>query len=202
MPRRVSNRLLSTVLILFVAPTAFGQVTLTSSGSYTQGFNSIGGGLPTGWSVQVFANATSLGTDAIAGYSSTNTSWTNTTGQFANYASALNPGLTGSEMIGVQAVQNDRALGIRQTGCFGDPGAAFTLQLANTTGFQDFNLSFSAAARRRDARHDLHRPVRDRRGPVELHQPRDDRHGTRSTAIRSEKTRSRSARPLSPASIM
>jgi len=144
MPRRGSSQLLAVLLMLAAAPAAFGQISLSSSGSYTQGFNSIGAGLPTGWTVRNFADATSLGTDVSgSNYSQFNTSWDTTTGQFANYASALNPGLTGSESSSTQGIQNDRALGIRQTQGFGDPGAAFTLQLANTAGYQDFNLSFS-----------------------------------------------------------
>jgi autotransporter-associated beta strand protein len=39
-----------------------------------------------------------------------------------------------------QIAATDRAMGIRQTGAFGDPGAAFEFTLANTVGFKDFSM--------------------------------------------------------------
>jgi hypothetical protein len=145
MPRRVPTRLLAVPLLLAAAPAASGQVTLTGSGSYAEHFDGLSGGLPIGWTVRLFATNTVLGQDVTgSNYAATATSWTNSTGQFANYASALNPGVTGSEISTTQATMANRALGVRQSSSLGDPGAAFTLQLANTSGFQDFNLSFSA----------------------------------------------------------
>jgi hypothetical protein len=143
MPRRVLTRLLSVVLLPLLAPTAFGQVSLPGSGTYLESFDGIGGGLPTGWTARIVASGTSLGLDAGMGFQPSATSWGTQNGQFANYASALNPGADGTQMSGTQAAYTDRAFGVRQSGQFGDPGAAFTLQLANTAGFQDFNLSFS-----------------------------------------------------------
>jgi hypothetical protein len=147
MPRRVLSRLLSVFLLPLLAPAAFGQLSLSGSGTYLEDFNGVGGGLPTGWTTRTTANATSLGIDASGGFNTATSNWNNTAGQFANYASALNPGANGTQTVATQAGYADRALGIRQTGGtggLGDPGAAFTIQLANTAGFQDFNLSFSA----------------------------------------------------------
>jgi hypothetical protein len=146
MPRRVPTRPLALLALLLAAPAAPGQVTLTSTGSYFQDFNSIGSGLPTGWTVRINATNTALGMNvSTTNYNQFATSWGTSTGQFANYASALNPGANGTQTSTTQAAYTDRALGVRQdTQDFGDPGAAFTLQLANTAGFQDFNLSFSA----------------------------------------------------------
>ena len=124
------------VLILGATNSGFAQVTLTGT-SYTQNFNSIGTALPTGWSVLTGATATGLGTAAT--YSTTQLQWSNTTGAFGNTASAT--GLTGNEN---QATQNgiaDRSLSIRQTGTFGDPGASFTFEAANTQGLSGFTLS-------------------------------------------------------------
>lgn len=143
MPRLALTRLLSISLLLLLAPTAVGQVSLSSSGTYLQNFDGIGSGLPTGWTVRDNANATSLGLDFSGGFQQNKTLWSSSTGMFANYASALNPNATGSNNSTEQNAMTDRALGLRQASGFGDPGGAFTLQLANTTGFQDFNLSIN-----------------------------------------------------------
>ncbi|MFM9024420.1 MAG: beta strand repeat-containing protein, partial [Planctomycetaceae bacterium] len=50
-------------------------------------------------------------------------SWSTSTGQFTNYASTA--GLTSAATSAEQSSSPDRALGARQTGSFGDPGAAF-----------------------------------------------------------------------------
>jgi hypothetical protein len=49
--------------------------------------------------------------------------------------------LTGTESSLVQSGFTNRCLGVRQTSGFGDPGAAFVLQLHNTAGFSDFRLT-------------------------------------------------------------
>ncbi len=118
---------LSRVLFALAALTpamAFGQFALTGT-SYTQDFNSIGTALPSGWAVETGATASSLGTAAT--FNTSAATWSATTGQFANFASAS----IGSG--GTQATATDRALGVRQTGSFGDPGASFTFNF-NSTG--------------------------------------------------------------------
>ena len=114
------------------------QVTLTSS-PYSQDFNSIGSGLPTGWTVRTSATSTALGTTAT--FVNTATSWATTTGQFSNAASANAPA-TSADNSATQAARTDRAVAVRQSGTFGDPGAAFVLQIANTTGLTSFTLNF------------------------------------------------------------
>ena len=117
------------------------QITLGTS-PYVQNFDGISTGLPTGFTVRTGATATALGTaatlTAIPGNSTTN--WSNTGGGFRNYASAN--GLISSTPVATQTVANDRALGVRQTGSLGDPGAAFVVQLANTNMRTGFSLSF------------------------------------------------------------
>jgi hypothetical protein len=148
----MSRRALSIVVVvggvLCAQSPARGQVTLSGSGVYIESFDGIGSGVPPGWSVQINATATRLGTDvSTSNFASTPVSWGSTTGQFGNYASALNPNVTGTETATTQSGYTNRALGVRQTSGFsgfGDPSAAFTLHLANTTGYKDFNLSFSA----------------------------------------------------------
>ena len=129
---------LQLLLCVFVISNyATGQVTLSGT-SYTELFDNIGSGLPTGWTVRTTATATSLGTAQTL--TTAATAWNNTTGAFKNFASA--DGLVSSSTSAQQAASTDRALGVRQTGTLGDPGAAFTLQLANTSGFSNFTLTF------------------------------------------------------------
>ena len=116
------------VLALFAVP-ARAQLTLPSATlDYTQDFNSLGSGVPTGWGARTGASASSLGTAATINTSQATAA--GTTGQFANFSS-----------YGLADGNADRALGIRQTGAFGDPGAAFTLQIANTLGLTNFSLA-------------------------------------------------------------
>ena len=107
---------------------------------YSENFNTIGSGLPTGWTVRTGANASSLGTtNALTTTAGINTAWSNTTGAFKNFASAT--GLTQGATIAEQEASTDRALGVRTTSGFGDNGAAFTYQF-NTLGQTITNISF------------------------------------------------------------
>jgi hypothetical protein len=128
------------------ATAAQAQANLGTS-PYVETFDNLANGLPTGFSVYTGATATSLGTPPTAAQliltPGTTTAWTNTTGGFKNFASAdaLPAGATTAQ----QTAATDRALGVRQTGSFGDatpPGAAFVFQAANTTGKTDFTLTF------------------------------------------------------------
>lgn len=122
---------------IFLSLVAYGQLTLGTS-PYTQTFDGIGSGLPTGWTVRSTASATSLGTAATV--TTAATAWADTAGAFKNFASA--DGLTSAASTTTQSGSTDRVLGVRQSGSFADPGAAFVLQLSNTTGKASFNLSF------------------------------------------------------------
>jgi subtilisin-like proprotein convertase family protein len=112
-------------------------VALPSGTSYTETFDGIGTALPTGWTVFTGATATSRGTAATL--TTTATAWNVTTAGFKNYASA--DGGTSADATATQSGRTDRALGVRQTGSVGDPGAAFELELANTAGKTNFSLS-------------------------------------------------------------
>jgi hypothetical protein len=117
------------------------QVTLSGT-NYIQNFGSISNGLPTGWSVRLNATTTNLGTNVD--FPTAPKTWGDTGGEFGNCASTVaNSGtnFNGGESTTIQANCTNRALAIRQTGSFGDPGAAFVLQLANTAGLS--NLTFS-----------------------------------------------------------
>ncbi|WP_118952172.1 T9SS type A sorting domain-containing protein [Taibaiella helva] len=130
---------------------ANAQLSLTGT-SYTQDFNNIAGGLPIGWTVRTGATATILGTDVTAtkytGTVGTATEWSTFSGGFRNSASATPFAYYASGTSALQASETNRSLSVRQVGATStsfpnsDSGAAFVLQLANTTGLNSFNLSF------------------------------------------------------------
>jgi hypothetical protein len=117
------------------ASAGFGQVVI-NVGTYTQNFNSIGSGLPTGWDVRTGATASALGT--VASFTPAANTWANTSGAFKNLASAT--GLPDTATTAEQDGSTNRALGIRQTGSFGDPGASFNFNFS-TTGVQITTIS-------------------------------------------------------------
>ncbi|WP_229201883.1 endonuclease/exonuclease/phosphatase family protein [Arsenicibacter rosenii] len=127
---------LSAVVPVSGSVSSTGEIVLTG-GSYTQNFDGIGTQLPTGWSVRTGATATGLGSTQLLTVAPT--LWNNTGGSFKNLASG-DIGLSASTTD--QGNATDRALGVRQSGSLGDPGAAFTAKLARTTGFQSFSLTF------------------------------------------------------------
>ncbi len=135
---------------------ANAQLTLSGT-SYTQNFDGIGSGLPTGWSVYSGAGANYIGN-----ITSLNTSTTMypsvlrpdtsciagvVVGGFKNYPSA-NVSSAGDDYCAGLLNYTNRALGVRQVSPTNashpnlDSGAAFVLQLANTTDAKNFNLSF------------------------------------------------------------
>lgn len=116
---------------------AFSQVTLTGT-SYSENFDGVGTSLPNGWTVRTGATSTVLGT--VASFTTAQTAWNSATGTFRNSASW--DGLTSSTTSTNQNASADRVVCVRQTGAFGDPGAAFVFQLNNTTGLTNFALSF------------------------------------------------------------
>ncbi|MFQ3612335.1 MAG: ExeM/NucH family extracellular endonuclease [Cyanobacteriota bacterium] len=124
------------------SPVASAPSYLTLSGTaYSENFDGIGAGLPAGWTVRTGATATNLGAEQP--FTATVTSWADTAGRFKNFASgdgSLGAAATATE----QNAATDRALGIRQTGAFGDPGAAFVFEIDDTAGLENFNLSLKA----------------------------------------------------------
>ncbi|HTL73414.1 MAG TPA: hypothetical protein VL863_08940 [bacterium] len=134
-------RIAFTGAILMLCGGSFCQGALSLSGtSYVQDFNGIGSGLPTGWTVNTGATAFSLGASGVTFYQTPgdNATWGSGTGGFKNIASAS---IGGGVSTTTQNAATDRVLGIRQTTSFGDPGAAFVLEIVNTTGLNNFSLS-------------------------------------------------------------
>jgi trimeric autotransporter adhesin len=119
---------------------ASSQVTLTGT-SYFQDFNSITtDSLPAGFTVRTGATAAAIGAE-VALNPKTATAWNFGTGRYNNYASH-NSGLASNASTALQSAATDRALGLRQSTGFGDQGAAFVFQVANTTGLSSFTLDF------------------------------------------------------------
>lgn len=135
--------LLFTGLVAFTAANA--QLSLSGT-SYSQNFDNIASGLPTGWSVRTAASATAIGTPATL--TTTATLWNTSTGNFRNVSSADGFANYAAGTSTLQGASTDRALAIRQVSNTSstfpgtDPGGAFVLQIANTTGLTNFNLTF------------------------------------------------------------
>ncbi|HUA68500.1 MAG TPA: hypothetical protein VMA13_08125 [Candidatus Saccharimonadales bacterium] len=122
--------------------TAQAQLTLIGA-NYAQNFDAISNGLPAGWSIRTDATATNLGT-ITTNYNASGKTWGDRSGEFGNCAAITSNSGTnfnGDESTIVQGNCTNRALAVRQTGLFGDPGAAFVLQIANTAGLS--NLTFN-----------------------------------------------------------
>lgn len=102
-------------------------------------FDNIAAGLPQGVLVKISSSSTSVGTDGV--FSGSQSSWSNTSSGFKNYASAT--GLTSTSDATAQNASTNRALGVKQTGTTGyDPGAAFVFEINNTSGKTNLSLSF------------------------------------------------------------
>lgn len=125
-------------------PTASGegQINLTTS-PLNFNFDNLGtAGLPGGVYVKESASSSFIGNDGFVYQANFNnaTPWNQTSAGFKNFASAT--GLTATASTAVQAAATNRALGYRQTGTSGDPGAAFAFLLSNTSGKSNVQLEF------------------------------------------------------------
>ena len=104
---------------------------------YSQNFNDLGTGLPTDWTTRTSASASSLGTSQA--FTTTEFTWSDTGAAFKNFASAT--GLSSGASTAQQNDSTDRALGIRPSGSFGEPGASFQY-VFTTTGETIDSISF------------------------------------------------------------
>lgn len=113
-------------------------IDLTTS-PFALNFDNIEAGLPAGVLVKLSSSSTSIGTDAT--FDGSQSSWSNTSSGFKNYASAT--GLISSSNATAQNASTNRALGVKQTGTTGyDPDAAFVFEINNTSGKTNLALSF------------------------------------------------------------
>lgn len=116
---------------------------LLSGTEYRQSFDSLAFGLPLAWSVDTNARAGTLGGSAPGVWiPGTGTRWSNASGSFKNVASANSFTYWAAASNAAQAAATDRALAVRQTASFGDPGAAFSFLVAHTYKLHDFGMEF------------------------------------------------------------
>ena len=110
-----------------------------SSSPFTINFDELSNDLPKGVLIKTSASSTSLGTDAT--FSSSTSSWSNSSSGFKNYASAT--GLIASTNSTDQNNSTNRALGVKQSGTNGfDPGAAVVFEINNTSNKRNLLLNF------------------------------------------------------------
>ena len=93
--------------------------------------------MPTDWTTRTGANASGLGTSQA--FSTAEIAWSDTGAAFKNFASAT--GLSSGASTAQQNDSTDRALGIRPSGSFGEPGASFQY-VFTTTGETIDSISF------------------------------------------------------------
>lgn len=128
----------------FVISNSHAQVHLSGS-VYAQNFDALSSGLPVGWGVDTNAKTASPGGSALAGFVAvpgTGTRWGNTSGGFKNVASANGFANFAAGTSALQLAATDRALGVKQTGTFGDAGASFTFKIDHTFRLSDFEMDF------------------------------------------------------------
>lgn len=136
LPRHLAVAALSAIAVNLSS----AQVSLSGT-TYSENFDSItSNGLPAGWSVYTDATSSSLGS-AASFNTATKVSWGTSTGGFRNVASST--GLTSSSSSTDQGDSGNRALGIRQTSSFGDPGASFAFNMS-TTGYSVTSINMDA----------------------------------------------------------
>jgi len=131
------------MIAMMATMNAAAQINLDGS-QYRQSFDSLGKGLPEGWTVITdisTAHPEGAHSSFIATAAAT-TSWANATGSFKNMASAKGFGCFAAGTTAKQTGAPDRALGLKQTSKFGDPGAGFVFQAAQTYGLSNFELQF------------------------------------------------------------
>lgn len=114
------------LITLFLGLASLDAQVVISGPGYSQNFDDIGTSLPTGWTVRNNATSSTLGTSLS--FNTAETTWGTTTGNFRNVASAT--GLSSGSSNTAQGDSTDRALGVRQSGSFADPGASFNFNFS------------------------------------------------------------------------
>ncbi len=121
------------MLLMIDAVLAVASPVALTTGTYVQNFNVLGTGtgaasLPEGWDVRSDATASTLGATVFT--TVVRNTWGSSTGQFRNVAAAT--GLSGTSSATAQNDATNRALGLRQTDSFGDPGGSFNFNFSST----------------------------------------------------------------------
>ncbi|MCK8490440.1 hypothetical protein M0L20_01175 [Spirosoma sp. RP8] len=139
---RFSFFLLSCLFFFSISQSKAQGINLPTAGTYTQTFDNINAGLPDGWTVRTGASSYPTLLGSTESLRTTPTQWNDVTSGFSNVASS--DGLSATASVIMQNASTDRALAIRQSDTFGNPGAAFTFQLAHTRGASNLKLKFKA----------------------------------------------------------
>ncbi len=121
--------------LLLIVSQSRGQITLSLPG-YEQRFDALSSGLPLGWAVYSGASVSSLGIETT--FTSSPTTWSNTSTVFRNIASF--DGSSPTDNTAAQSANLDRALGWRPNNASTRNGAV-TFHIANTVGLRDFGVS-------------------------------------------------------------
>jgi len=125
------------LLSLGLCSTAMAQAPYELLGhSYTQNFDGLGGGLPTGWMVYKNATTTSLGTALT--FNASATPWDQGSGQFCNYAAKDT--FYAAATAAAQNASPNRALGVKPDASI-DTGTAVVFRIKNTKGLSSINFS-------------------------------------------------------------
>lgn len=129
-------------LVQFAPQRSAAQLTLSGS-DYVQNFDSLYLGLAPGWTIDTNATVKSMGGSSSGVWTpGTSTRWSNSAGSFKNVASANNFVYWAAATNTAQAAATDRALALRQTATFGDPGASFGLLIDHTYKVHNLNIEF------------------------------------------------------------
>jgi len=140
------KKILFSLLALISVSGLQAQTPYALSGtSYTQSFDNIGSGLPSGWRVDSLVNKNAgLGNNAQVRFDPAAMSWGTTSRGFKNVASA--DGLVSTSTTAAQAASTDRALGIRQVASAGwddkDSLVSASFGIAQTNGLSGFTMQF------------------------------------------------------------
>ncbi len=135
--KKIYGLLSAFFVLVMLGFNANAQINLTGT-SYSESFDGISMGFPIGWKIKLHSTANALGTDTVL--TTTKTRWSSTTRGAFNYASA--DGLTATSDTATQANSLDRVMGFRQTSTVGDPGVAYTMEIANTINRNSFSMNF------------------------------------------------------------
>ncbi len=119
-------------------PPATGAIDLGITSPLLLNFDNVGSGLPAGVKIYTGAKADAIGTEAT--FTTNATLWNQVSGAFKNFASAT--GLSATSDAAAQNGSTNRALGLRQTGSFGDGSAAFVFIISNTQGKSNLKIDF------------------------------------------------------------
>lgn len=120
----------------FVA-SVVAQITLTGT-SYTQNFNQLASGLPTGWTVSTGATASGMGNSASFGTAAV--AWDSSRDVGGVFRNTSSDNIVHGSSAAAQSANTDRALGWRP-GLAAERNGAITVTFADTLGLTGFSVS-------------------------------------------------------------